>query len=206
MSSYSTTIKAIIQGRQRQSSASGKALLVAIKDDDLPVAVKEVDAVERQFRLISLDMIRPGLWHQSPFLAYLSACSTGQNKHDNLLNESLHLINAFQLAGFQRVIGTLWAVEDKICEDMAVLTYQTMINEGMTSGAVCQGLHEATRQLRDRWLQKDIEVEAKRRRRRMAARNRAGLDVANGNEPARNLEVVNSEVDNDEDLKPLGKY
>lgn len=42
-----------------------------------------------------------------PFLAFLSACSTGQVKEDFLMDEGLHLIGAFQVAGFWHVIGTL---------------------------------------------------------------------------------------------------
>lgn len=42
-----------------------------------------------------------------PFLAYLSACSTGANKTVVLADEGIHLISAFQLAGFQHVVGTL---------------------------------------------------------------------------------------------------
>lgn len=43
----------------------------------------------------------------SPFLGYLSACSTSANKVDRLIDEGIHLASAFQLAGFRHVIGTL---------------------------------------------------------------------------------------------------
>ncbi|KAF5593193.1 30S ribosomal S17P protein [Fusarium pseudocircinatum] len=51
---------------------------------------------------------------QPPFLAYLSACGAGRIQQEQFMDESVHLISAFQLAGFQHVIGTLWEVNDRI--------------------------------------------------------------------------------------------
>jgi CHAT domain-containing protein len=85
----------------------------------------------------------------SPFLGYLSACSTGANKADRLVDEGIHLISAFQLAGFRHVVGTLWAVSDTHCVDVAGFLYNTMAKEGMSDEAVCLGLHLAVRELRD---------------------------------------------------------
>ncbi|KAI0912784.1 CHAT domain-containing protein [Ustulina deusta] len=84
-----------------------------------------------------------------PFLGYLSACSSGANHQDLLLDEGLHLINSFQLAGCRHVIGTLWQVSDKHCVDLARILYETLLGEGMTDEAVSRGLHRAMRTLRD---------------------------------------------------------
>lgn len=84
-----------------------------------------------------------------PFLAYLSACSTGANKVEKLADEGIHLISAFQLAGFRHAIGTLWEVSDKHCVDVARILYKTLQEEGMTDLAVSRGLHRAVRALRD---------------------------------------------------------
>ncbi|CAG2007582.1 unnamed protein product [Fusarium graminearum] len=54
------------------------------------------------------------LQRQSPFLAYLSACGTGEIQNEDLTDEGIHLITAFQLLGFRHVIGTLWAVMDSL--------------------------------------------------------------------------------------------
>ncbi|VUC30625.1 unnamed protein product [Clonostachys rosea] len=86
-----------------------------------------------------------------PFLAYLSACRTGQVRDEESLDESIHLISAFQLAGFRHVIGTLWEVNDDICVDMANYAYQAMWNGGFSDRSVCLGLHTAMRKLRDEW-------------------------------------------------------
>jgi CHAT domain-containing protein len=46
--------------------------------------------------------------HQNP--PFLSACSTAKNQAEVLQDEGIHLMAACQLAGFQQVIGSLWAV------------------------------------------------------------------------------------------------
>ena len=84
-----------------------------------------------------------------PFLAYLSACSTGANKGEGLSDEAIHLVSAFQLAGFRHVVGTLWEVSDWHCVEVAEMLYETLRDEGMTDGAVSYGLHRAMRKLRD---------------------------------------------------------
>ncbi|RYP69875.1 hypothetical protein DL771_005818 [Monosporascus sp. 5C6A] len=90
-----------------------------------------------------------------PFLGYLSACSTGANTVQSLVDESIHLISACQLAGFRHVIGTLWEVSDKLSVEVAGIFYETLYAEGMADGsmradeAVCKALHRAVRTLRD---------------------------------------------------------
>ncbi|KAF5580392.1 hypothetical protein FPANT_9348 [Fusarium pseudoanthophilum] len=99
------------------------------------------------------DILKLNLHEKSPFLAYLSACSTGHVKDDKFIDESIHLISAFKLAGFRHVIGTLWKVRDKHCVDVARVTYEVIREGGMTDDSVCRGLHKATRMLRDNWLE-----------------------------------------------------
>jgi tetratricopeptide (TPR) repeat protein len=211
MSSYSTSIKAIIQSRRRRIAPSTPAqvLLVAMQDtpehSSLPFAVKEIAMLRDLCRLMGFNPVEPrrckqdimpylpdckifhfaghghsdnhdpsqsfllledwkkdrltvatlletNLRSHSPFLAYLSACGTGQMKNEKLVDESIHLISACQLAGFRHVIGTLWDVNDELCVDMARITYEGMRDGGMTDESVCRGLHKATRELRDRWI------------------------------------------------------
>lgn len=89
------------------------------------------------------------LQENPPFLAFLSACLTGANEAGRLRDEGIHLVSAFQLAGFRHVVGTLWEVSDKYCVDVARVLYETMRDKGMTDLAVCEGLHRAIRALRD---------------------------------------------------------
>jgi len=216
MSSYSSSIKAIIHGRRRQRGvqegtppALNHALLVAMQDTPqhsrLLSATKEVEALQGLCKSMAFNPIEPGrrkqdiishlpnckifhfaghghtddidplqsyllledwgsnrltvatlleinLRERSPFLAYLSACGTGEVKEERFFDESVHLISACQLAGFRHVIGTLWEVNDKSCVDMAKITYEGIRDGAMTDESVCRGLHKATRELRDRWL------------------------------------------------------
>ncbi|KAJ4344620.1 uncharacterized protein N0V89_012364 [Didymosphaeria variabile] len=101
--------------------------------------------------------------HSVPFLAYLSACGTGQIKHEALVDEGLHLISACQLAGFQHVIGTLWEVRDKSCIDAATRTYKWMEDQEVSDESVSEGLHHAVRSLRDAWLVENTATGAIRR-------------------------------------------
>ncbi|KAF8534365.1 CHAT domain-containing protein [Trichophaea hybrida] len=88
-------------------------------------------------------------FHQNPpLLAYLSACSTGDNRDRQLLDEGIHLMSACQLAGFRHVIGSLWEVSDKHCVDAAKDVYNTMIQAGMSDESVSLGLHNAVLNLR----------------------------------------------------------
>ncbi|KAK4696568.1 hypothetical protein P7C71_g1361, partial [Lecanoromycetidae sp. Uapishka_2] len=62
--------------------------------------------------------------HENVPLAYLSACSTAEIKVRNLVDESIHLASAFQLAGFMHVIGTLWAADDAAAVEIAGKFYE----------------------------------------------------------------------------------
>ncbi len=98
------------------------------------------------------DLLKLNLRESQPFLAYLSACETARVDDDRSADESIHLVSACQLVGFRHVIGTLWNVNDAISVDMARITYEGIRDGGMTDESVCRGLHNATRQLRDRWF------------------------------------------------------
>jgi len=101
-------------------------------------------------------LLETNLREGSPFLAYLSACGTGQIKDNKSVDESIHLISACQLAGFRHVIGTLWDVNDESCVDVSRITYKEIRNEGMADESVCRGLHKAIRELRQRWLDESL--------------------------------------------------
>ena len=97
---------------------------------------------------LTVDDLRD-MWIQetSPFLCYLSACSTGANQVEVLFEEGVHLISSFQQAGFRHVIGTLWNVSDKHCVDVAKVFYESLLENGLTDEAVANGYHRATKTL-----------------------------------------------------------
>ncbi|RBR25413.1 uncharacterized protein FIESC28_01850 [Fusarium coffeatum] len=102
------------------------------------------------------DLLDLNLRENPPFLAYLSACGTSRIRDQRLLDESLHLISACQLAGFRHVVGTLWEVEDEACVEVAENVYGRIRDDGMSEGSVGKGLHDAVRKLRDTWLQQGV--------------------------------------------------
>jgi tetratricopeptide (TPR) repeat protein len=93
---------------------------------------------------------------QKPFLGFLSACLTGSNEAELLLDEAAHLINAFQLIGFRHVVGTLWQVSDNICVEVAVRVYTKITKSDMAwvDDSVARGLHCALVMLRNDWLKR----------------------------------------------------
>ncbi|KAH8892159.1 hypothetical protein GQ53DRAFT_863916 [Thozetella sp. PMI_491] len=122
------------------SSPSGPSksslLLEDWKDDPLTVA----------------DLLKIALQKSSPFLAYLSACTTGLVTSEKFLDENLHLINACQLAGFRHVVGTLREVNDKVCVQIARILYEMLRDCGIADDSVSWGLHQVIRHCRDSWL------------------------------------------------------
>ncbi len=59
-------------------------------------------------------------------LAFLSACSTADVRVDELMDEGLHIVNAFQIAGFPHVIGTLWSASELVCPPFAKKFYELL--------------------------------------------------------------------------------
>ena len=83
-------------------------------------------------------------------LAYLSACATAATS-SKLTNEAIHITGAFQLAGYQHVIGTLWPVTDKSARSIAFNFYNQLTYQGTSqpdTSLAAQALHDATRRLR----------------------------------------------------------
>lgn len=111
-------------------------------------------------RLTVADLLDVKLQRQRarPFLAFLSACGTGQVKNEKLLDEGLHLTAACQVAGFRHVIGTLWAVSDTVCVKAAEIVYEWIQSHGMDDRSVSEGLHRASRALRDSWVKDGQEM------------------------------------------------
>ncbi|KAI4148274.1 MAG: hypothetical protein LQ340_005151 [Diploschistes diacapsis] len=103
-------------------------------------------------RLTVLDIIQTDLYASRPFLAFLSACGTGEVRDHSLLDENIHLISAFQSAGFRHAIGTLWRVDDEAGMEIADTVYKEMIDEKWSESSVCIGLHRAIKGMRDRWV------------------------------------------------------
>ena len=86
-------------------------------------------------------------------LAFLSACNTSDTSRA-LVNEAVHITAAFQLAGYQNVIGTLWPVLDDVATLVTNDFYTRLTNNGthmMQQIEAAQILHNTVRELRKRY-------------------------------------------------------
>jgi tetratricopeptide (TPR) repeat protein len=87
---------------------------------------------------------------QSAQLIYLSTCHAANNRSHDLLDESIHIASAFQLAGFPRVVATLWQVGDESSASVAREFYEGLLNQSSVEvGRTALSLHNAIRKLRD---------------------------------------------------------
>ncbi|KAK2472075.1 hypothetical protein H9L39_15955 [Fusarium oxysporum f. sp. albedinis] len=209
MSSYATSVSAIVQSRRTAPVSHNEALLVSAGETPghrrLAFADKEISVLRDICREMKLHPMEPepirddvlshlrkckvfhfaghgctdtadpsksqlylkdwetnpltvaillelNLHQEGPFLAYLSACGTGQIKSQRLFDEGIHLISACQLAGFRHVIGTLWEVNDQSCVDLAAIIYEEMLRGDMSDESVCRGVHVATKAKRGQCL------------------------------------------------------
>ncbi|WP_308205242.1 CHAT domain-containing protein [Frankia tisae] len=78
-------------------------------------------------------------------LAYLSACETAR-PGGSLTDEAIHLASAFQLAGYQHVIATLWPIADRPAVGIADGIYTALA----ATGDVADAVHTTTRRWRRR--------------------------------------------------------
>ncbi|CAM1503427.1 Fc.00g082030.m01.CDS01 [Cosmosporella sp. VM-42] len=60
-------------------------------------------------------------------IAYLSACSTAENRSARLSDEVIHVVSGFQVAGFPHVIGCLWPSIDRVCVEVAGRFYGSLL-------------------------------------------------------------------------------
>jgi CHAT domain-containing protein/tetratricopeptide (TPR) repeat protein len=83
-------------------------------------------------------------------LAYLSACDTLRTSPE-LADEAVHIVSAFQMAGFPHVVGSLWHVDDAIGADVALTVYDSLRTPDGTLDVTrtAEALHHAVRTLRD---------------------------------------------------------
>jgi CHAT domain-containing protein len=103
--------------------------------------------------LTVVDVARLRLAHAE--LAFLSACQTAIGGIE-LLDESIHLAAALQLAGYRHVIGTLWTIADQPSPEITHNVYRKLARPaGGNTGTrfdltdTAHALHAAVRRLRE---------------------------------------------------------
>jgi tetratricopeptide (TPR) repeat protein len=83
---------------------------------------------------------------QNARLAYLSACSTAENKSTRLADEAIHVATGFQVAGFPHVVGCLWPSVDQVCAEIAHSFYTLLTQDGsidLGNRAIAVALHQS---------------------------------------------------------------
>jgi len=87
---------------------------------------------------------------QMPRIAYLSACSTVEQKVAVLADEVIHLGSGFQAAGFPHVVGTLWPTGDRVSAQAAQRFYEELMKahndepEKQGERAIAEAVRKAT--------------------------------------------------------------
>ena len=84
-------------------------------------------------------------------IAYLSACSTAENKAARLSDEVIHVVSGFQVAGFPHVVGCLWPAGDSECVEVARRFYSSVLRQSWSAtgnGEVASALQEAVMAVR----------------------------------------------------------
>jgi CHAT domain-containing protein len=85
-------------------------------------------------------------------IAFLSACSTADNRAKWLADEVLHLASGFLVAGFRHVIASMWPVLDEVSPAFAGMFWETMLQKPVTEWQdrdVSVAVHRATIFVRD---------------------------------------------------------
>ncbi|KAI8406639.1 hypothetical protein FOFC_14109 [Fusarium oxysporum] len=83
-------------------------------------------------------------------IAYLSACSTAENKAARLSDEVIHVMSGFQVVGFPHVVGCLWPAGDSERVEVSKRFYSLVLqrNQSVTNNKVASALQEAVMAVR----------------------------------------------------------
>lgn len=92
-------------------------------------------------------------------MAYLSACHAAVGRAAVLQDEGIHLAGAFQIAGFPRVVGTLWQVDDRRAMEVSRRVWASLLggDGGIEYERLAESVNAALRWLREKT--KTVEVD-----------------------------------------------
>ncbi|KAH9859228.1 hypothetical protein J1614_012244 [Plenodomus biglobosus] len=88
------------------------------------------------------------------WIAYLPACATAEIKVNSLVDASVHMAGAFQVAGFVHVISSLWPADDDVYVRVAELFHRSLVmckNTADPNRAVAAALREPVLQIREEY-------------------------------------------------------
>ncbi|KAI9863865.1 MAG: hypothetical protein M1813_003517 [Trichoglossum hirsutum] len=118
---------------------------LVLQEDEEPQSMPKLDKLTfQQVSELSLKRAR---------IAYLSACSTAENRTVKLADEVIHLASGFQVAGFGHVVGSMWPSDDGICVEVAKGFYEqlrTIPDVQESNKAVAAALHDSVMKVRSK--------------------------------------------------------
>ncbi|KAI0870368.1 CHAT domain-containing protein [Hypoxylon argillaceum] len=95
-------------------------------------------------------ILESNLEGKTPFLAYLSACSTGAGPTECLNDESINLMTACHLIGVRHAVGSLWNLFEEYPSIAATQFYKTLGNNDIVDDhAVALAVHTTVRRIRE---------------------------------------------------------
>jgi tetratricopeptide (TPR) repeat protein len=81
--------------------------------------------------------------NDSAKVACLLACCTAKNEDEHLIDEMLHIVTGFQLAGFPHVIGSMWPVDDEIAIALSEAFTERISKIDGDDDAITRALHDS---------------------------------------------------------------
>jgi CHAT domain-containing protein len=154
-----TVMKGLAQAKIAHFACHGEALLQDPVASHLVLQRLDSEGGQQQDPLTVAQIAEANL--QAASIAYLSACSTAQNKSRQLADEVLHLVSGFQVAGFGHVIGCLWPADDDACLLVAQTFYQSLVDStahgSFADQDVAYALHLALVKARQEYRRSPLE-------------------------------------------------
>lgn len=122
-------------------------------DEEAPVANNSANEGRLTVREIQASKV------PNATIAYISTCSGAESKVRELSDEMIHIVSAFQLAGFEHVVGSLWKTKDAACRQVAEEFYRELWRvkgSGEPATGVHDALHVAVQKLREKHRDKPL--------------------------------------------------
>lgn len=124
------------------------ALILQKIDTDSTEAVQDLLTVQQVLETTS----------RSAQLAFLSACSTAENKVADLADEAMHIASTFFIAGFSHAVGSMWPSDDSVCVWIAERFYASLAEASLQgrSEAFARALHDGVLEVRSGKLREPL--------------------------------------------------
>lgn len=93
-------------------------------------------------------------------IAYLSACSTAENRAGKLVDEMIHIASGFQLSGFSHVMATQWETNSTACQEVSTEFYRLLFDVGEPGEGhwkVRMSFHRAVKEAQQKYIRQPLK-------------------------------------------------